>query len=97
MFLVAPLRRWRASRRWQRGLNAAGAGLFVWLAARLALVERDMSAVPGATAALATVGETFTQRARFSDDEIRAFATSVHDHNPLHHDSPRRAPPAIAA
>ena len=36
--------------------------------------------------ALAFVGETFTQRARFSDDEIRAFATSVHDHNPLHHD-----------
>jgi acyl dehydratase len=35
---------------------------------------------------LATVGETFTQRARFSDDEIRAFATSVSDHNPLHHD-----------
>ncbi len=32
------------------------------------------------------VGETFTQRARFSDGEIRAFATSVHDHNPLHHD-----------
>ena len=35
---------------------------------------------------LATIGETFTQRARFSDDEIRAFATSVADHNPLHHD-----------
>ncbi len=45
-----------------------------------------MSAVHGASAALAAVGETFSQRARFSDDEIRAFATSVHDHNPLHHD-----------
>jgi acyl dehydratase len=44
-----------------------------------------MSAVHEASAALATVGETFTQRARFSADEIRAFATSVHDHNPLHH------------
>jgi acyl dehydratase len=39
-----------------------------------------------ATAALATVGETFTQRARFSDQAIRAFAISVDDHNPLHHD-----------
>jgi acyl dehydratase len=39
-----------------------------------------------ATSPLATVGETFTQRARFSDDAIRAFATSVDDHNPLHHD-----------
>ena len=45
-----------------------------------------MSAVQEASAALATVGETFSQRARFSDAEIRAFATSVHDHNPLHHD-----------
>ena len=45
-----------------------------------------MSSVQETSAALATVGETFTQRARFSDDEIRAFATSVHDHNPLHHD-----------
>ena len=44
-----------------------------------------MSAVHEASAALATVGETFTQRACFSDAEIRAFATSVHDHNPLHH------------
>ncbi|HEY2559661.1 MAG TPA: MaoC family dehydratase [Caldimonas sp.] len=40
----------------------------------------------GHATALATVGETFTQRTRFSDDSIRAFATSVHDHNPLHHD-----------
>ena len=34
----------------------------------------------------ATLGETFTLRVRFSDDEIRAFATTVHDLNPLHHD-----------
>ena len=40
VLLVAPLGRWRASPHWKRGLNAAGAGLFVWLAARLALVER---------------------------------------------------------
>ena len=40
VFLVAPLRRWRASAAWRRGLNAAGAAIFVWLAARLALVER---------------------------------------------------------
>jgi acyl dehydratase len=39
-----------------------------------------------AAAPLAAIGETFSQRARFSDDAIRAFATSVHDHNPLHHD-----------
>ena len=45
-----------------------------------------MSAVPRPESPLVDVGETFTQRARFSDDEIRAFATSVHDHNPLHHD-----------
>ena len=34
----------------------------------------------------ATIGESFTLRVRFSDDEIRAFATTVHDFNPLHHD-----------
>jgi len=45
-----------------------------------------VSSVHETSAALATVGETFSQRARFSDAEIRAFATSVHDHNPLHHD-----------
>ena len=40
VFLVAPLRRWRASSAWRRALNATGAGIFVWLAARLAPVER---------------------------------------------------------
>jgi threonine/homoserine/homoserine lactone efflux protein len=39
--LVAPLRRWRASPAWRRGLNATGAAIFVWLAARLALVDRS--------------------------------------------------------
>jgi threonine/homoserine/homoserine lactone efflux protein len=38
--LVAPLRRWRANAALRRGLNVAGAGLFGWLALRLALVER---------------------------------------------------------
>jgi threonine/homoserine/homoserine lactone efflux protein len=38
--LVAPLRRWRAPRGATRALHVAGAGLFAWLAARLALVER---------------------------------------------------------
>ena len=40
VLLVAPLRRWQASAWWKRGLNAAGGGLFDWLAVRLALVER---------------------------------------------------------
>jgi threonine/homoserine/homoserine lactone efflux protein len=40
VLLVAPLRRWRASRAAERALHVAGAGLFAWLAARLALVER---------------------------------------------------------
>ena len=40
VLLVAPLGHWRASPAWRGGLNAAGAGIFVWLAARLALVER---------------------------------------------------------
>jgi acyl dehydratase len=31
-------------------------------------------------------GETFTKRVRLSTDDIRAFATSVDDRNPLHHD-----------
>ncbi|HEY2189638.1 MAG TPA: MaoC family dehydratase N-terminal domain-containing protein [Caldimonas sp.] len=39
----------------------------------------------GPAIALAAVGETFTLRARFTDAQIRAFATSVDDHNPLHH------------
>ncbi|MGZ5133250.1 MAG: MaoC family dehydratase [Caldimonas sp.] len=43
---------------------------------------------PGATASdlPASVGETFTLRVRLADAEIPAFADSVHDHNPLHHD-----------
>ena len=45
-----------------------------------------MSALPVPAAPLAEVGETFTQRARFSEAGIRAFAISVDDHNPLHHD-----------
>ena len=40
VFLVAPLRRWRAGGAWRRGLNAAGAGLFAWLAVRLAFAEK---------------------------------------------------------
>jgi threonine/homoserine/homoserine lactone efflux protein len=40
VLLVAPLRRWRAPGGAARALNVAGAGLFAWLAARLALVER---------------------------------------------------------
>ena len=34
----------------------------------------------------AFVGEAFSLRVRLSDEEIPAFALSVHDHNPLHHD-----------
>jgi len=34
----------------------------------------------------ARVGETFAQRLRIRAEEIPAFATLVHDHNPLHHD-----------
>jgi threonine/homoserine/homoserine lactone efflux protein len=40
VLLVSPLRRWRASAAWRRGLHFAGAAIFVWLAARLALVEQ---------------------------------------------------------
>ena len=40
VLLVAPLRRWRAPGGATRALYITGAGLFVWLAARLALVER---------------------------------------------------------
>jgi 3-hydroxybutyryl-CoA dehydratase len=35
----------------------------------------------------AHVGDTFTKRLRLSDAEIRAFARSVDDLNPLHHDA----------
>ena len=48
-----------------------------------------MSALPSAASQddrPAAVGETFTFRTRLTDAEIPAFATSVHDHNPLHHD-----------
>ena len=38
--VVAPLGRWRANARLRQGLQLAGAGLFAWLAARFALVER---------------------------------------------------------
>jgi len=34
----------------------------------------------------ARIGETFAQRVRIRTEEIPAFATLVHDHNPLHHD-----------
>jgi acyl dehydratase len=34
----------------------------------------------------ARIGETFSRRVRLSEAEIRAFANSVHDFNPLHHD-----------
>lgn len=44
-----------------------------------------MSAKP-ASEAPAFVGETFTLRVRIAEDEIPAFANSVRDHNPLHHD-----------
>ena len=40
VLLIAPLRRWQAGGGWKRGLNAAGVGLFAWLAARLAFAER---------------------------------------------------------
>lgn len=40
VLLVAPLGRWRAGTSLRRGLHLAGAGLFAWLALRLALVER---------------------------------------------------------
>jgi threonine/homoserine/homoserine lactone efflux protein len=40
VLLVAPLGRWRANARLRSGLQLAGAGLFAWLAARLALIER---------------------------------------------------------
>ena len=41
VLLVAPLGRWRPSAAIERGLQAAGGALFVALAAKLALAERD--------------------------------------------------------
>jgi len=38
--VVAPLARWQPGNAARRGLNLVGAGLFGWLATRLALVER---------------------------------------------------------
>jgi len=51
----------------------------------------DPSRSPAAGAAAARVlpaqvGETFHRRIALSDDEIRAFANAVLDHNPLHHE-----------
>lgn len=43
-------------------------------------MNADVVALP------AQIGETFARRARIGSDEIRAFATSVDDRNPLHHD-----------
>lgn len=40
VLLLAPLGHWRAGTSLRRGLHVAGAGLFTWLAVRLALVER---------------------------------------------------------
>ncbi len=34
----------------------------------------------------ARIGETFSLRVRIRAEDIPLFATSVHDHNPLHHD-----------
>ena len=45
----------------------------------------DPATQPGA-ALPAHVGETFSKRVCLSVDEIRAFADSVDDRNPLHHD-----------
>ena len=45
-----------------------------------------MSSASELTDLPATVGETFVKRVCFSDDEIRAFARTVDDLNPLHHD-----------
>lgn len=41
---------------------------------------------PPKNEAPAFAGETLSMRVRLSDEEIPAFALSVHDHNPLHHD-----------
>lgn len=50
------------------------------------MVSRGSSEPPVAAIAPAHVGETFTKQVRLSTDEIRAFAASVDDRNPLHHD-----------
>jgi acyl dehydratase len=42
--------------------------------------------VTPAAALPAHVGETFRLRVHLRDADIPAFANSVHDHNPLHHD-----------
>jgi acyl dehydratase len=41
---------------------------------------------PGERPPPTEVGETFKLLVRLGDDEIRAGARLVHDHNPLHHD-----------
>jgi acyl dehydratase len=50
------------------------------------MVSGDATARAPGAALPAHVGETFTKRVRLSVDEIRAFADSVDDRNPLHHD-----------
>ena len=45
------------------------------------MVSEAARAVPAAA------GDVFTKRLRLSEHEIRAFATSVDDLNPLHHDA----------
>ena len=57
----------------------------------------DRSITPGAGDAPAFVGESFSEHARLSEAEIRAFATLVRDHNPLHHDEAVARRPATAA
>ncbi|MES2880265.1 MAG: MaoC family dehydratase [Pseudomonadota bacterium] len=39
------------------------------------------------TAAWVVVGEKFSKRHAFNENEVRAFATEAGDTNPLHHDS----------
>jgi len=49
-------------------------------------VVSDAASAHSAGKLPARIGETFAQRVRIRTDEIPAFATLVHDHNPLHHD-----------
>jgi acyl dehydratase len=49
--------------------------------------ERAVSTATAAPDAPAQVGETFTKRARLDTAAISAFAASVDDWNPLHHDA----------